>query len=508
MTDTDVRLTALEDNVAKIASTLNDKFDQLATLLKSSSTSANADVGTKSSNDGDTTVNKRSSTFGSVFGPSLQSTFLKVGGGSGASRYSTMFGTSADGGKSNSVDCGKQSSSMFLHGMTQDTDDHSVGQSALHRTLVGVADIFADVTADVNDGQRPQLPTAHYTMRSVPEFKRGHDIRGWLIRVREYCVGTGITQPARIAQVMLSALHDDVHTPLRNLNYPAEVYRDPVALAAMLTMNYGDYRSAAEHGIEFRSMRQKDKESASDFFDRAYASATRAHPSHALMGPERPEMYDLLATRFVDGLRNASLRRNLYHNMPKNLFELKLRAQELESIESAVYPKLDTTSSSNVKSTSIKTEDGETATKNQDSTKSKRNRTSIHSHVSDSNSKSSNEMTCYNCHQPGHIARNCTRNKNTKSAPVSNVVTEQSVTRTFSICERCGRRGHSATKCWQQVHVNGAQLADNGLRPTGVSAKPSNATASAPTNNAKKSQNHVASSNFGSKTENLQAGCL
>ena len=84
--------------------------------------------------------------------------------------------------------------------------------------------------------------------------------------MKEFCVGAKITDQKVMANVMLSSLHDEVHTPMMDMNYPPEVYEDPVALATVLTINYGDHRTSAEHGVEFRAMKQTDKESATEFF--------------------------------------------------------------------------------------------------------------------------------------------------------------------------------------------------------------------------------------------------
>jgi hypothetical protein len=162
-------------------------------------------------------------------------------------------------------------------------------------------------------------------------FKEKHNIEDWLKRMRQYFLGNGLTDPIRVSNIMGNRLAADVHAALDSMQLSDDVWNDPVRHGAALLETYGDRRSVDNYKTELVSMRQRQNESATRYFERMYACAARAYPSQATHGPNSIEMYDMMATLYINSLRDVASRRMLIPDRPRSLRELKLRAQELEA---------------------------------------------------------------------------------------------------------------------------------------------------------------------------------
>ena len=87
-----------------------------------------------------------------------------------------------------------------------DAIDCASSQSILLRSAAQANDIFGALAHQHEDGQRrANGPVGTYKLKPPAEFKKGHDIRAWLTRVREFCAGSGITDPDTIAGLMMSS---------------------------------------------------------------------------------------------------------------------------------------------------------------------------------------------------------------------------------------------------------------------------------------------------------------
>ena len=203
----------------------------------------------------------------------------------------------------------------------------------------------------------------------------------------------------------------------------------------------------------------------------------RAYPRHAHLSLDSLALYDVLADKFVDGLRAAPLRLLLFNDMPRTLFDLKIRAQALESSHGAAFFKpTDTVSMapSGTKSNVASANDSQPQPKSGNGGKNgKRRGRKVASNNATSTTAAANvtaansgERVCYNCQQPGHMARDCVK-------PRSN--SGNNSAKNLPKCSRCGRSGHLTAKCWQSHHVDGSKLSDNGVRQTTDTAQKNSA---------------------------------
>ena len=295
------------------------------------------------------------------------------------------------------------------------------------------------------------------------------------------------------------------------MNYDPAVFRNPAAIATILMVNYDDTKTSSQHGVEFRAMIQKESENSSEYFDRLYVCAIKAHPGHAHMSIDSRELFDLIAERYVDGLRSASVRQALLMRLPTTLFDLKIRARELEAIDATVHRKADA-AVTNIKSASadasdVQSEnDGANVTNSRNARRRER-KSQSNASVAKSDGVSASaksDKLCYVCNQPGHIARDCSKRTAAGSANADS--DGKSADSRKHQCTRCGRTGHLADRCYQKFHINGTALPDNGVRKYSVNST-ANAPPKAPTSTTTdtKAQNQVAVASFTKDSGNDEA---
>ena len=160
--------------------------------------------------------------------------------------------------------------------------------------------------------------------------------------------------------------------------------------------------SAIDYLKQLADRRQYDHESLSQFYDALTTLTQQAYPDTPLS-----MLHKYTDQHFINGLTNDKIKTELLIHKDDKNFNALSHACELQSKLGGTSSKSSTSGSKNG---SIISQGGET-TQNHTYNDQVQIQTNLKQHASN---RINHNVTCYNCHQTGHINRNCPNNQNSQ----------------------------------------------------------------------------------------------
>ena len=302
-------------------------------------------------------------------------------------------------------------------------------------------------------------------------YKPTDKIVDWIHRMDQYMEQVSITLPKERALILSSGLNNEAYSRMAALRLDMALWTDGEALRAKLLNVFGECKTLSAYRAEFRAAKQKTDEPVNQFYDRVVALALAANPGQNPV--DNQVLRDDIAAQFCENLREPQMRVQMLQMQFNNLEQLREYAIHIagsyliSSGEASKNAETHKSSKIAVAHTTVADEEGKDSddTENQRAQprgKRKRSKSvdqaqsnaAINPKNARQTSPNRKKGTCGYCGKEGHQAEECRTRKREADAGKS---------RSDSTCVRCGRVGHFAKKCWADRHIDGANLAPNGV---------------------------------------------